>query len=595
MSLKAKLKRNVGKYKESMINTSIYKAYDEGIDESIVYVESRDGNDFTGNIFRIVEEISTGKYGNLKVYVYVKPEVEEKIRQLQENYNLNIYKIMTKESIATRILERAKYIFTDSGIRPKFIKRPGQIMLNTWHGTPLKVMGVTNVPEQHRIGSIQHSFLDADYLLYPNEFMCRVMLEGYMVDRIYPGKVLLEGYPRNSVFLDNQRKEEMKSRLNFSGKEVFVYMPTYRGTFLNRKNTAQKDRISQYLEELDSGLNDNQVLLVKLHVFNQSQIDFSKFDHIEAFPQGYEGYDMLNMADVLITDYSSVFFDYAASGRKIIIFNYDEEEYLSDRKVYFPISDLPFPQVQNVDDLILELNSPKGYDDAEFMETYCRYENPDAAKRICREIFKGEDVVKKIDVKNDNPNILVYAGSMSDEEILSTLIDNLSKIDPDRANVFVSYRQWDENIIENHEHIFESMPDGVSFLPYRGQVNPTRSEKKAFDKIISNEFKGDYPVKLDKLFEREIERYYHKIKFDVAINFDGNDISEMLMFKCMECKTILFARNNALQPNILKEIYSSYDYIIADSEDLKEYISNIAELDDNVMVNSMIENLLGER
>ena len=190
MSLKAKLKRNVGKYKESMINTSIYKAYDEGIDESIVYVESRDGNDFTGNIFRIVEEISTGKYGNLK------------INELKKNYNIRIDRIVTGEDEATEVLHKAKYIFTDSGIRPKFIKRPGQIMLNTWHGTPLKVMGVTNVPEQHRIGSIQHSFLDADYLLYPNVFMCRVMLEGYMVDRIYPGKVLLEGYPRNSVFFD---------------------------------------------------------------------------------------------------------------------------------------------------------------------------------------------------------------------------------------------------------------------------------------------------------------------------------------------------------------------------------------------------------
>ena len=52
---------------------------------------------------------------------------------------------------------------------------------------------------------------------------------------------------------------------------------------------------------------------------------------------------------------------------------------------------------------------------------------------------------------------------------------------------------------------------------------------------------------------------------------------------------------NCILPNILKEIYSSYDYIIADSEDLKEYISNIAELDAHVMVNSMIENLLGER
>ena len=582
MSFKTLLKRKTGKYKEGLINSSINKSYNEAIDENIVYLESRDGNDFAGNIFRIAEELSTGRYGDYRIYVYAKKGTVSKIERLQENYNLNIHKIITKESTATNILQKAKYIISDSGIRPKFIKRPEQILLNTWHGTPLKMMGVANVPEQHRIGSIQHTFLDADYLLYPNDFMCEVMLKGYMVDKQYGGKVLLEGYPRNSVFFDDERKDEFKSKLGFSDKDIFVYMPTYRGTISNKKNTDQKDRISKYLNEMDGKLKDNQLLLVKLHVFNQSKIDFTKFKHIQAFPEGYEVYDILNMADVLISDYSSVFFDFAVSRRKIIIFNYDEEEYLSDRNIYFPISQLPFPKVQTVEDLILELNSPKDYDDSEFYQRFCKYERPDAARYICEHIFNGTDLCKEITVNNDKPNILIYVGSLSDRELFSTLTRNLSKIDLNRVNVFLSFRQWDENIIENHESIFESIPDEVYFLPFRGMVNPTLSEKGNYDKIMKNELKGDYPAKLDDLFKRELKRYYHNLKFEVAINFDGKDLTEILLFKNFTTKNVLFLRNNEINKNILKELYSGYDLVICNTDNN----------DDNIRVNSLIRDLM---
>ena len=88
MGFKAKIKH----LKEEAINSYIYKSYyNDSIDDSIVYVESRDGRDFTGNILRIVEELSSGKYGDFKIYVYAYENFVAKIEAFKKNYNLNIY------------------------------------------------------------------------------------------------------------------------------------------------------------------------------------------------------------------------------------------------------------------------------------------------------------------------------------------------------------------------------------------------------------------------------------------------------------------------------------------------------------------------
>ena len=263
------LMNRLNNFNECRVNSQIYDIYDNGdIDSHIVYLESRNGKDFTGNIFRIAEELSTGRYGDLKIYVFATSQTKSKIKGFMKNYNLKIHKIITDENEACKILEKAKYIFTDSGIRSKFIKRDGQVMMNTWHGTPLKLMGFDNPSERPALGIIQRCLLFSDYLLYPNEYMMDIMLDAYQIDKIYPGAILLEGYPRNSAFLRDNN--EMRKELDLEDKEIFVYMPTFKGIVSDRKDEKQKRDVDEFLKQIDIKLRDDQLLFVKFHPYNQS-------------------------------------------------------------------------------------------------------------------------------------------------------------------------------------------------------------------------------------------------------------------------------------------------------------------------------------
>ena len=93
-----------------------------------------------------------------------------------------------------------------------------------------------------------------------------------------------------------------------------------------RKNKEQIQEIKMYFDEIDKKLTDDQILYIKLHVFVKSNIDCSEYKHIKEFPNEYETYDFLNVADILITDYSSVFFDYANTGKKNILIPYGKED-----------------------------------------------------------------------------------------------------------------------------------------------------------------------------------------------------------------------------------------------------------------------------
>ena len=603
MSYKLKLL----KFKDCAINSMIYRTYyNENLDEKLVYLESRDGLDFTGNIFRIVEELSTGKYGDLKIYVHAKPHVVNKIRSYQKNYNLKIDKIITKEAMATEILEKAKYIFTDSGIRPKYVKKEGQIFVNTWHGTPLKVMGKYNIPEEHRIGYVQYVMSSADYLIYPNDFMMERMLDSYYADKFYKGKILLEGYPRNSVFFDEKRRIEFKKLFNLENKEIFVYMPTFRGVIMDRDDEIQKDDVEDYLSELDLKLNDNQILLVKLHILNMANIDFSNFKHIIPFPNDFETYDVLNMADVLITDYSSVFFDFANTGNKIILFNYDEEDYKSYRGFYFPLDELPFPKVQTIDDLVNELNSPKNYDDSEFLKRFCTYERVDAVKYICKHIFSGENSCNELTLNHDKENVLIYAGSLLNNGITSSLKNLLSKLNLDEYNYFICFRQWDQNIVKNHRSIIEDLPEGVGFLPIKLNLALTVREKIMYNKFLETEDIVELPPSLKKAFKRSFDRNFASIDFKKIIDFDGYNKNESLMMAHSGERNVVWVHNDMINEiktrhiqnyNVLKDVYSNSDDVCVVSKDLIDPTAKISGRSDNIRIihnindyNSIIEN-----
>ena len=141
-----------------------------------------------------------------------------------------------------------------------------------------------------------------------------------MMDNIAQSKTIMGGYPRNDVFFNTKRRKTLRKELKLENYKVWAYMPTFRQN-ARVGTSAKSDAYMLYnLFELDKRMNDDEVMFVNLHPVSRSNVDFDEFIHIKEFPSEIETYDFLNITDCLVTDYSSVFFDYACTGKKIILF-----------------------------------------------------------------------------------------------------------------------------------------------------------------------------------------------------------------------------------------------------------------------------------
>src|SRR5699024_5590698 len=110
----------------------------------------------------------------------------------------------------------------------------------------------------------------------------------------------------------------------------YVYMPTWRD---DRQDVTE---IRNHLSELDRELTDGEELYVKLHPYEAAQLDIASLglQKVKAFPIEQEVYQFLATTEKLITDYSSIMFDFAVTGREIVLFTYDQTEYEATRGLY---------------------------------------------------------------------------------------------------------------------------------------------------------------------------------------------------------------------------------------------------------------------
>ena len=413
------------------------------IDDKAILLESQHGGEISGNIFYTLKELSSDKdFASYTLYLSCKPGCKDKIKNILDTYGIKNVRLVTVFSLKyMRIVATAKYLFNDNTFLPFFTKRDGQIYLNTWHGTPLKTLGKSIKNAMHNIGNTQKNFVAADYLLYPNEYTMEHMIEDYMLENVAKSTCVLSGYPRNTIFFDTERGEELRKKFGGENKKIYAYMPTWRGAIGDISKDANKE-MTEHLKEIDAKLNENEVLYVNLHPIAVKDVDFSIFKNIRKFPENLETYDFLNCTDCLITDYSSVFYDYAVTRKKCVLFTYDEEEYFADRGVYKPISELPFPQVKTVDGLLQEIRSEKNYDDTEFLKEYCAYDCADATKNILDLVFKNnksDNITLKAIPHNNKKNILIYAGNLDQNGVTTSVYNLLRNLDTTENNYIVTF------------------------------------------------------------------------------------------------------------------------------------------------------------
>lgn len=550
------------------------------IKKNYVLLESRNGAELAGNIFRIIEELALKpEYEHLKLFLSIKKEKFSVVRELFEKYkiqNVTLVKIYSFKYF--RLLAQSKYLINDTSFPRRFIKKEGQVYLNTWHGVPLKVMGRKVLKDAYSSGNVIRNLFFSDYLLFPNQYMKNVMVRDYMLTNLYTGTFLMEGYPRNTAFFNHKRREDIRKKLNISCKQVIVYMPTWRGTMKNKNITQHIEDIQRILSEVDGRLNNDQIMFVKLHPMVGKACDCSNYQHVQIFPNDWESYDVLNTADILITDYSSVFFDFAVTKRKIILYPYDEEQYLSDRGLYFNLEELPFPRVYDVNQLVNEINAAYNFNYRDFFDTYCSYDGNQVTQKICQTIFLGKPACKETHIdSNGKENILFYVGNMAKNGITTAFLNLADNLDHQKYNIIASFR---ETVLKKAPQNVSRIPDYMDFIPLSSDAHKTLYETFCDRLFIKYGITNSLITRSrNRLYQRELKKHFGNIKLKTAIQYNGYEVYAITLFENFPINKAIWVHNDmineiALRHNqnltVLKSAYRHYDKVIAVTDDLLE-------------------------
>nr|WP_279380761.1 CDP-glycerol glycerophosphotransferase family protein [Mobilitalea sibirica] len=297
-------------------------------------------------------------------------------------------------------MARCKYNIFNVRQPEWFKKRAGNVFLETWHGTPLKklvfdqeeVMGASPLYKaqfykQSRVW---------DYLVSANRFSSEVFKSAFLFDK----EMLEYGYPRNDI-LHSPDKEELaaaiKKKLGIpEGKKTILYAPTWRDDEYYGRG-EYKFALKLDLRLLKKELGDGYAVLLRTHYFIADALDVTG---LEGFAYNVSKYDDISelylISDMLITDYSSVFFDYANLKRPILFYTYDLDKYRDMlRGFYMNIeTEVPGPllytseevveAIRNIDDINEEYKLK--YD--EFYERFCSLEDGHAAENVAKKVFK---------------------------------------------------------------------------------------------------------------------------------------------------------------------------------------------------------------
>ncbi|CUB16623.1 CDP-glycerol:poly(glycerophosphate) glycerophosphotransferase [Bacillus safensis] len=299
-------------------------------------------------------------------------------------------------------MARAEYWVVNSRL-PLWVPKPDHTTyLQTWHGTPLKRLAM-DMDEVHMPGTNTKKYKknftkeasNWDYLISPNAYSTEIFTRAFQFQ-----KTMIEsGYPRND-FLHNQNNEEtmraLKQKMNLPlDKKLILYAPTWRDDQFYKKGQYKFD-LDLDLHELRAAIGDEYIIILRMHYLVAENFDLGPY---EGFAYDFSHYedirDLYMISDLLITDYSSVFFDYANLKRPMLFYVPDIETYRDKlRGFYFDFEqEAPGPLVKetaSVIDWIRETEQPsftlpEAF--SPFYEKFCYLESGESSKRVVEVVF----------------------------------------------------------------------------------------------------------------------------------------------------------------------------------------------------------------
>ena len=370
------------------------------IDDKLVYFRTFSGRGYSDSPKAMYEYMLTApEYRDYRfIWCFKEPE---KYDFLLKNGRTEIVKFRTVAD--NKALRRAKYWITNYRMLNHQYPRKGQVYLQCWHGTPLKRLGydifesdnamnsLKEIKEKYRTDARKFS-----YILSPSPFATEKFATAWNLNETgQRGKIIEKGYPRNDrlAVADEEERTRLRKELGVEDRKVILYAPTWRD---NQHTSGQgytyKTEVD--FDKLQKELGSEYIILFRAHYLVANSFDFGRY---EGFVKDVSSYPDINdlyiASDILVTDYSSVFFDFSILERPVVFYMYDLDHYANEmRGFYLSIEELPGPIVKTEDDLIAAIRKTEGWTAdkkyLEFKKRFNPYEDGNSSKRVLSEVIR---------------------------------------------------------------------------------------------------------------------------------------------------------------------------------------------------------------
>lgn len=361
--------------------------------KKIILFESSNGRNYTGSPKYIYEEIVNQgldeEYKCVWSFTDTDTEIPGNAIKVKRSFPKFLYYTLRS---GTWIMDTRHLYYLKKNKNTKYIQ--------TWHGTPLKKLALDmdylNTDGNDDINKYHEEFRKNsalwDYLISQNKFSSEIFRRAFD----FKGQMLEIGYPRCDIlFYKNNETaiDDIKSRLNIpKDKKIILYAPTWRENQFYNKN-AFKFTTEMDFDEMYDQLSDDYILIVKFHYLVRENIDWSKYnDFIIECDADWDIQELYLISDIMITDYSSVMFDYAILKRPMIFFTFDLDDYKNNlRDFYFDmVEEVPGPICKTNEEMIdyIKNFNREDYDNDYgekyklFNEKFNQFDDGNASKKV---------------------------------------------------------------------------------------------------------------------------------------------------------------------------------------------------------------------
>lgn len=461
--------------------------------------------------------------GSMRIYWVAAPKA---VPPAEITGNPDVTVVRTGTPAYTKALLESGMLVNNVTFPPWFLRRPGQRYLNTWHGVPMKAMGRDMNAPLVSMANTQRNFLQADLILELSDYYRRATIRPYDVDQLAAPALMRGGAPRVDDTLNCPvPAADLRARYGIaSDQRVVLFAPTWRGN--STSIIPVFDEQAQLYGEIARQLGPEWFVLFSAHQMVRVS-DAGDVPNGALIADNDNINDVMSIVDVLVSDYSSILFDFLPIDRPIVLHTPDILAYSQERGLYLQPAELPCAETRDLEGLIAAIRAGRrpsefpGY--AAMRDRFIPEEDGRAAERALAALLDPAATPPASAKADGRKRILIAPGGMLPNGITSSLKGLIANLDYDRFDPYILLDAPLMGTDEARMAQFRDFDPRCNWILRVGDLLLTEKERPVYHRFRTgaDRLSEEDLALIAKIFARENRRILGEARFDLAIEFGG--------------------------------------------------------------------------